>query len=133
MRDISFTDFYLACVSKLTDEQLRCLNPKAEYFQVGDSYFGITQHPQGIWIDIAVGGMRGIWDFKALLLKTKSRFVGWQARMDTPSYELARYYGARITDTSEVYPDGSIAWLCEIDTQQSQRLSKDKPKELVLA
>lgn len=115
---VSFVAFLEATKSRLSEEQQRALNPNKLYFHDGNCYFGIglSEDFKACWISIAVGnGPRWFWKFKRELKELGCEKLGWVCRIDTPSYEVARYYKAKIEDKGERYENGDIAFECWID------------------
>ena len=130
MTPCSFQEFYLECVDKLTDTQLRTLNPYASYYKTEAGYCGLLLETNRTWISVMVGGMPDIWALRTALRKTP--LIGFLCRVGSPTYRLAIYYGATITDSGEKYPDGAPAMRCLIHTEQTKRLQKVESKSQAL-
>lgn len=120
MTRCSFAEFFWACRDRLTDVQLRTLDPCVQYFKVKNGYCGLVLEDERTWVSILVGDMRDIWAMREALLEFP--LVGWQCRVGSPMFTIARYYGAEISDSGDKYPDGAPAMRCLIHTLQSKRL-----------
>lgn len=132
MTACTFSDFYSACVSKLTEVQLRVLDPQAQYYKLKDGYCGLLVEKERTWISIFVGGMDDLWEFREVIMNAKMPLVGFKCRVGSPTYTLAKYYGASIEDSGEKYSDGAPSMRCVIDTRQTRRLTKAKEKSQAL-
>lgn len=132
MTPVTFAEFYAACSDKLTEVQLRCLNPYAKYYKLDKGYCGLLVEKERTWISIVVGGMADVWLLRRLFTKFKTPLVGFMCRLGSPTYRLAVYYGARIEDSGEKYPDGAPTMRCLIHTEQTKRLQKVESKSQAL-
>ena len=130
MTACTFAEFYVACRDRLTDAQLRTLDPQASYFKIRDGYCGLLIEPDRVWVSIMVGGIRDVWRLRKVLAAVP--LVGWKCRPDSPTHKIALYYGAEIAESGETYPDGVFALRCLIHTQQKQRLKKSNVESQAL-
>lgn len=129
MRPISFGEFFSACRNRLTDGQLRMLDPDSDYYQLDECYFGwrLGQSPDGpaIWLSIVVGDVHGLQRLKHLLLDTGALVVGWDCRKGSPAYAWARYWKASIEDIGAKYPDGETIYRVLVDRRQRRQVKKE--------
>ncbi len=132
MTACTFAEFYAACAPKLTDIQLRELNPKAEYFRLVNGHCGLHLEEEGTWVSIFVGGMRDIWELRRIISISGTPKVAWFCRVGSPMYKIAQYYKMKIEESNERYADGAPRILCVVDTLQTLRLQKNKAKSLAL-
>ncbi len=134
MTGVTFAEFFEACKDRLTDIQLRALNPQAEYFRMGEGWLGcFVREYEGkrmLWISIFVGGMRDLWALRRAIEAAKVDEVSAECRKGSVVERLAFYYGASMVETGEFYPDGVPVLLCRCQPLQTLRFKKVKEKEL---
>ncbi len=130
----TFADFYAACRERLTDAQLRTLDPKASYFKMDSGgYCGLLIEESRTWISILVGEMADVWGLRRELINAEMPLAGFKCRPDSPTLAIARYYGAKVEEIDEKYPDGAPVMRCLIQRQHSKRLAKMGEKATALA
>lgn len=131
MRLVSFAEFYAACRDRLTDGQLRTLDPGSAYGELDGCWAGWREEADGIWLSIVVGEVKGLQRLKQAILASGVRYVGWTCRKDGPAYAWGRYWKGLIDDAGIRYPDGEIAWRVRVDLARQQR--QPVKKEMVEA
>jgi hypothetical protein len=128
----TFAEFFAACKDRLTDAQLRTLDPRAQYFKIKDGYCGLLIEAERTWVSIMVGGVRDVWHLRKVLCTAGMPLVGFKCRPDSPTHKLAIYYGAKIEDSGEKYPDGVDCLRCLIYTKQTKRVKNIKAQSQAL-
>ncbi len=128
MISVSFPDFFRNCQSKLTGEQLKNLSADHQYVRAGSSYLGVSFFNGMMWVHIMVGDIRGMWIVREWLGSTDIQRLGFACRPDSAMQAVGRYYNGEFEATGEKYEDGTPILRCVIQTQQTQRLEKNKHK-----
>ena len=94
MKRVEFTDFYAACAKRLTEDQLKALNPYVMYYMVNGAYIGLEYYAglNAIYISIAVGNRKEWWrDFHKWACGYKVKTVFFCAPEDRGTKAFALY------------------------------------------
>ena len=120
MTRVSFAEFFAECKDRLTDVQLRQLEPDAEYLRLSGGYLGLkTRIENGqreALVSVAVGSsMRWLWELRDIVHGLDIRRVYFTCRAGGPCERILKYFQGK-SEPKGFYADGQASLWCSVES-----------------